>query len=106
MPRGDRTGPLGMGPMTGWGRGFCSGNRAAGFRGFGYGRGLGAFGRGRGMGPGRGFGPGYWWTAPGPVPQADELSSLKDEGQRLRDALEAVERRIQDLERASSGQEK
>ncbi len=56
MPRGDRTGPLGMGPMTGWSRGFCSGNRAVGFGGSGFGRGFGAFGRGRGMGPGRGFG--------------------------------------------------
>ncbi len=100
MPRGDRTGPLGMGPMTGWGRGYCSGNRVPGFWGFGFRRGFGAFGRGRG------FGPGYWWTAPGPVPQADELSSLKDEGMRLRDALDAVEKRIQELERAQSGQEK
>ena len=23
MPGGDGTGPLGMGPMSGWGRGFC-----------------------------------------------------------------------------------
>ncbi len=24
MPGGDRTGPLGQGPYTGWGRGFCT----------------------------------------------------------------------------------
>lgn len=27
MPRGDGTGPIGMGPMTGWKMGFCQKNR-------------------------------------------------------------------------------
>ena len=27
MPRGDGTGPMGMGPLTGRGAGFCTGNR-------------------------------------------------------------------------------
>ncbi|MEA1871201.1 MAG: DUF5320 family protein, partial [Candidatus Bipolaricaulota bacterium] len=31
MPRGDRTGPGGMGPMTGRGAGYCSGSAAPGF---------------------------------------------------------------------------
>ncbi len=31
MPRGDRTGPMGMGPMTGRGAGFCSGVGVPGF---------------------------------------------------------------------------
>lgn len=45
MPRGDRTGPLGLGPMTGRGAGFCKGFRAPGAlnylsqRGFNRGRG-------------------------------------------------------------------
>lgn len=30
MPRGDRTGPRGLGNMTGRGAGFCAGNQAAG----------------------------------------------------------------------------
>lgn len=30
MPFGDKTGPLGQGPMTGRGRGFCAGNAAPG----------------------------------------------------------------------------
>jgi hypothetical protein len=46
MPRGDGTGPMGMGPMTGRGAGYCGGRDAAGFvsrggragRGGGYGR--------------------------------------------------------------------
>lgn len=67
MPGGDRTGPRGEGPMTGWGMGFCGQpgkeekeDRSADAplprfwrwaRGFGWGR-----GRGRGQGGGRGFG--------------------------------------------------
>lgn len=46
MPRGDGTGPLGMGPMTGRGAGYCAGFRFPGYLNFG-GRSLG-FGRGRG----------------------------------------------------------
>lgn len=68
MPRGDRTGPEGRGPMTGRGQGYCSGNKEPGFQdagprrgfgfGFGYGggRGFGGRGRRRGLGfGGRGF---------------------------------------------------
>ena len=49
MPGGDGTGPMGMGPMTGRGRGLCRGF----FRGFG--RGL---GRRQGLGLRRGWGHG------------------------------------------------
>jgi hypothetical protein len=31
MPYGDRTGPLGSGPRTGWGRGYCSGYPLPGY---------------------------------------------------------------------------
>jgi hypothetical protein len=47
MPRGDRTGPEGMGPMTGRRLGICAGFDSPGFtktkpqRGFGRGRGFG-----------------------------------------------------------------
>ncbi len=60
MPFGDRTGPNGLGPMTGRGAGYCAGYSTPGYanpvgsRGF-YGRGAG-FGRGGGRGFGRGFG--------------------------------------------------
>ncbi len=58
MPKGDRTGPFGTGPMTGRAAGFCSGAGVPGFMNpsFGGGRGLG-FGRGRGFWS-RGFGGG------------------------------------------------
>ncbi|RCW57439.1 DUF5320 domain-containing protein [Halanaerobium sp. ST460_2HS_T2] len=70
MPRGDRRGPEGRGPMTGRGLGYCAGNDQPGFavdaapqgagRGFrnGAGRGPG-FGRGRGKVRGRGMGYGF-----------------------------------------------
>lgn len=48
MPRGDRTGPNGMGPMTGRAAGYCAGATAPGYGGFGEERGFGiGFGRGR-----------------------------------------------------------
>lgn len=50
MPRGDRTGPAGMGPRTGRGMGYCSGFAAPGFMNGGAG-----FGAGFGGGRGRGF---------------------------------------------------
>ncbi|MEA1961513.1 MAG: DUF5320 domain-containing protein [Bacillota bacterium] len=72
MPRGDGTGPVGQGPLTGWGMGGCApaGPTAkapvrgqAGFWGAGRGRanmnvGLG-FRGGRGRGCGRGVGRGF-----------------------------------------------
>jgi hypothetical protein len=63
MPRGDGTGPMGWGPMTGRGMGYCAGFNAPGYMipgpGMGYGRGRGrGRGFGRGMGYGRGFGYG------------------------------------------------
>jgi len=62
MPAGDRTGPSGMGPMTGRGAGYCGGYDAPGYaspvpgRGFGMG-----WGRGWGGGWGRGGGRGGGW---------------------------------------------
>lgn len=44
MPGGDRTGPMGQGPMTGRGMGYCTGNVQPGF-----GCGPGRRGRGRGF---------------------------------------------------------
>ncbi|HUW57233.1 MAG TPA: DUF5320 domain-containing protein, partial [Planctomycetota bacterium] len=67
MPGGDRTGPMGMGPMTGRAAGYCAGYGVPGTmnavpgRGFpGWGRGFGAWGRGRGRG--RGWRNWYWAT--------------------------------------------
>ena len=55
MPRGDRTGPTGFGPMTGRAAGFCAGysmpgymNPIPGGAGTGFGQGFGGRGGGRG----------------------------------------------------------
>ncbi len=48
MPRGDRTGPQGMGPRTGRAAGFCAGFDAPGYANASPGRGGGRGGGGRG----------------------------------------------------------
>ncbi|HHX20000.1 MAG TPA: DUF5320 domain-containing protein [Clostridiaceae bacterium] len=63
MPRRDKTGPMGLGSMTGRGLGSCSGKEAEEREtGLGMGRGLGRgrrFGRRFGRAGGRGFGRGF-----------------------------------------------
>ena len=125
MPGFDGTGPRGMGPMTGGGRGFCS---PWGFRGgFGLGRGHG-FGW-RGSYPMAGQGPGYGMpygdpyaspvypgaapyayggaptgTMPGVGPYApqmtreQELDSLKSQAEMAKVQLEQIDARIKELE--------
>jgi len=92
MPRGDRTGPEGMGQRTGRGLGFCNGNQSAGFTrgqgaGFGFGNagGRGA-GRGRSFGMGRGF---YQENLPINQPQ-ENTDSLKNEARSLMDRLKGL----------------
>ena len=66
MPFGDGTGPMGLGPMTGRGAGFCSGFGSPGFtnptpgypRPYGYGYSI-PVRRGWGYGVARGFGRGF-----------------------------------------------
>jgi len=55
MPGGDRTGPMGMGPMTGRAAGSCAGYNAPGYANAIPGRGFGRRGR---RGGGRGWGGG------------------------------------------------
>lgn len=76
MPWGDGTGPMGRGPGTGWGRGFCRrGPRAAA-------------GRGRGPGPGWGW---FRWAA---ADADDDRSWLEARAAALRAQLKAVEERL------------
>ena len=100
MPRGDRTGPEGMGPMTGRAAGFCAGHDAPGHanpvRGMGRGRG----GRGRGWRPWRRFGPAF---APPPyappVPAEQEAGALRAQAEWLGQQLESVQQRLSELEK-------
>lgn len=104
MPRGDRTGPMGMGPMTGRGAGFCAGFNVPGFMNAVSGRGGMGFGRGRGRGFGMGMGWRYGWPfqyALVPNPQVDELSNLRYQANYLDQALQAINKRISDLETES-----
>lgn len=122
MPWGDRTGPIGIGPMTGRGAGYCAGFGGPGYTNPapGFGRGLGrGFGRGRGRGFGRGFcrwgwnasvGYGYpgvpqtqYPAAPYPQISAEqEKQMLQNEAQQLKDALVNLENRIAEIEKQGS----
>lgn len=103
MPGFNATGPRGQGSGSGWGMGPCGaglrrgGGRGRG-RGFGLGAGFGAGGFRRGYGS-WGFGP----FSPGPVaagsPQ-DEVTALRQEANGLKAELEAVQKRLAELEGA------
>jgi len=67
MPFGNRTGPVGVGPMTGRAAGYCAGHGAPGSTNLVPGRGFGdGFGRGRGLrgrgGARRGWRHMFWAT--------------------------------------------
>jgi hypothetical protein len=104
MPRGDGTGPTGMGPMTGRGAGYCAGYNVPGFMNSLPGRGM---GMGWGRGRGRGFGMGWHrgWMPPAPLPYyatapkaGDELEILKGQEKYLSETLKGINQRISELE--------
>ncbi|MBW1680797.1 MAG: DUF5320 domain-containing protein [Deltaproteobacteria bacterium] len=110
MPGFDGTGPWGEGPMTGGARGLCNPAWA------GYGR---RWPVGRGRGYGRGFGRGMGWRRaaplwgpwPGPasipgrpyaMSEEDEMNMLKDQAEMLRRELDAIQKRVDELETKTS----
>lgn len=113
MPRGDGTGPAGMGPMTGRAAGFCAGHRMPGYTNSMGGCGFAGWGRGRG---GRGYRHWFWatgvpgWARPGhgyPVyagPAAgepareQELEMLRSQAEHFDGALTDIRQRIEQLE--------
>lgn len=127
MPGGDRTGPLGMGPRTGRGAGYCRGYGMPGFANpmFGGGRGFGrGFGGGFGFGRGRGWRNRYYatgmpgWARAGDYPYArepewddpvrsgktagaNEVAFLKEEAALLNNTLRDINKRIEELEKKS-----
>ena len=117
MPRGDGTGPMGMGPMTGRGAGICAGFGVPGFvnRAFGIGFGRGRGGRGGGFGRRNMFyatGLTGWQRAamgtqsPGVGGDADitknqEIEALKRQADDAAQVLENIRKRISDLEDSS-----
>lgn len=103
MPRGDRTGPMGAGSMTGRRAGFCAGYGVPGFAnppapwcGTGY--------RGGGYGWRNMYyltGLPRWQRYPypvSPVPSQEEVETLKARANWLKDQLDAINKRIEELE--------
>jgi hypothetical protein len=103
MPRGDRTGPWGMGPLTGRRAGYCADYDVPGFAnpvpGRGYARGWGRGWRHRFYATGRprwAYEPA--WDYPPPLTREQELEGLRHEAQWLKGQLDAIGRRIEDFE--------
>lgn len=118
MPRGDGTGPAGMGPMTGRAAGFCAGFGMPGYANPVPGRGLGmGFGRGRGFGGG-GRGWRHWFYATGqpgwmrfgeyaapfqkPNPEM-EKQALKSQSEALQAELDLIKKRLGEIETDTAG---
>jgi hypothetical protein len=111
MPGGDRTGPAGMGPMTGRAAGYCAGYDVPGYANPMPGRGF-----GMGWGGGRGWRHGYYATGlPGwarfggvpawgygpyarPLTKEQEVESLKTQAGWLKEQLEAINKCLAELE--------
>ena len=107
MPRGDRGGPDGRGPLTGRRAGYCAGENVPGYANeqippMGMGRG---FGRGGGRGMGRGRpGPYPDYVPPpvqAPVATQDEVSNLEGAAESLEADLKAVKDRIKELKKSN-----
>lgn len=103
MPRGDGTGPMGLGHMTGRGAGFCAGFAVPGY--------ANPIGCGFGLGRGRGFRR-MFYAAGLPrranfgaqntnevnyASDADEKEFLKKQAKFLEDLLEDVKKRLGEL---------
>lgn len=134
MPRGNGTGPAGMGPMTGRAAGYCAGYSTPGFMnpsGGKFGEGFG-WGRGRRLGLGRGarwgaygvsipfgapaaHGAVPYGTAPygavsygpsyAPAPE-QEMAFLQDQAKALGDQLTEIQKRVSEIENESKKQTK
>lgn len=83
MPGFDGSGPRGMGPMTGGGRGFCALPGAVAVK--------------RPFGMRRGAGCGYAKRVAPVSVQEQEIDTLKDEIQVLKETLNRIEARIDKL---------
>ncbi len=79
MPGFDGTGPRGMGPLTGGGRGFCVVPGGAPYRRFGAGR----------------FAPYYGART---ISREEELEFLKNQAEAIKQELSQIEARMQSLE--------
>lgn len=98
MPKGDRTGPRGEGPLTGRQLGYGGGFKTPGFaKGGGGGWRHGFFGRGR---FGRGFGRGYFGREQDDLHDETEIDELKSEVKDLKSNLNTILERLEALSSA------
>jgi len=127
MPFGDGTGPVGMGPLTGKAAGYCAGYPVAGYMNpYGgrlrqYGGFIGGFAGGRGSGRGyrhRFFAtgmPSWLRSNANPAKQANpfisgftlgqEMEQLKDQSELLKQQLDDMQARIDELSKQKVEQE-
>lgn len=134
MPRGDGTGPAGMGPMTGRAAGYCAGYSVPGYMNPIGGRG--GFGsRGGGFGGGRGRRNWYYatgqpgwaraawgmpaWGDPGAAypppyvggyqqaapPPEQEKEALRQQAEYLQQSLDEINERLEQIDKSSSAQD-
>lgn len=122
MPRGDGTGPMGMGAMSGRAAGYCAGFGMPGYANPAPGRGFGmGFGRGGGFG-GRGGGGRGWrhmfyatglpgWMQFGgyaaPIQKPDpemEKQALKNQAEALQSELDFIKKRLGEIETGTAAE--
>lgn len=123
MPGGDRTGPVGGGPMTGRAGGYCAGYTAPGFASGLYGRGYRGWGN-RGGGRGHrnwfyatgltGWQRASWWhpgfnvtgaygeytgiQGPESFSKEHQVNALKNQAKHLQSVIEDINSRVTELE--------
>lgn len=102
MPRGDGTGPMGGGPMSGRGMGTCAGYPNPGYVSGGFGCGM---GRGRGFrnrffayGRPYGYRAGFVPYAPYAPDTTEQKAMLKDQADALENELKNIRNRLSQLE--------
>ena len=99
MPRGDRTGPNGLGPMTGKRMGYCTGYDTPGYLNQGFGRSQGMR-RCFGQGFGRGFGRRANWDYETPFSPVQYKEPTKEEFLKELEAEKAdIEKTIKELKK-------
>jgi hypothetical protein len=127
VPRGDGTGPTGVGPMTGRAAGYCAGYQMPGYTNPIHGRGWFGFGRSIArswFGRGRGFRHWYWatglpgWARAGgcspyygmfygsPYSPQEEVTILREQAKIIENELNTINERISELERQAQSEEK
>ncbi len=106
MPRGDKTGPQGAGPMTGRRLGLCVGNDRPGFdtgsRSFGHGYGQG-FGRGNGWRGQTGYGQrhAYGRFSDDEVQGVSKKTLLENDVRILQEQLASIEKQLSEISKGT-----